>query len=62
MRTLSQPRRRPSPSTPPSLRAAGVIQRGEVCNWCDKAGNILLFKRQHNKLEAQLREGKKKIP
>lgn len=53
----------PLAPTPPSLRAAGKTQRGEVCNWCDKAGNILLFKRQHNKLEAQLRKGeKKKIP
>lgn len=43
-----------------SLRAAGKTQRREVCNWCDKAGNILLFKCQHNKLEAQLRG--EKIP
>lgn len=55
-----------SPPTPhpssPSLRAAGKTQRREVCNWCDKAGNILLFRRQHNKLEAQLGGGKKKSP
>lgn len=43
-----------------ALRAAGKTQRREVCNWCDKAGNILLFKRQHNNLEARL--GKKKSP
>ncbi|MEQ2223914.1 hypothetical protein ILYODFUR_002074, partial [Ilyodon furcidens] len=43
-------------------KAAGKTQRREVCNWCDKARNILLFRRQHNELETQLGGGEKKNP